>query len=196
MTTADVDAAIASFETWGRTVDNWVLICAAIVAIFLTAEVVFSVLHWRNENRLRPLRVQQAQFHETELGNLRKVAAEANAREKERLARLKLEVDMAWRVLNDGQRQEIIAALSPKPKLAYFIWVEGNPEAMSLMTQLADLFQKAHWHIGWAPRQFTDSFVANTLISGPDEEAVALVKSLFDKVGLIPAIGKPPAAAS
>ena len=52
----EVEVAIRGLESWGRTVDNWVLICAAFVAIFLAAEVIFSVAHWRNENKLRPLR--------------------------------------------------------------------------------------------------------------------------------------------
>jgi hypothetical protein len=41
----EIEAAISALEVWGRTVDNWVLICAAGVAIFLAAEVVFSVSH-------------------------------------------------------------------------------------------------------------------------------------------------------
>jgi hypothetical protein len=45
---AEVEAAIKVLEDLGRTVDNWVLICAAGVAIFLAAEVVFSVIHWRS----------------------------------------------------------------------------------------------------------------------------------------------------
>jgi len=75
----EVEVAIRALEGWSRTIDNWVLICAAGVAIFLAAEVVFSVVHWRNENRLRPLRVTQAQLHADELVRLNNDTARLSA---------------------------------------------------------------------------------------------------------------------
>ncbi len=84
---AEIEAAIKTLEGWSRTVDNWVLICAAGVAIFLAAEVVFSVIHWRTENKLRPLRVTQSQLHEDELVKLNndtvRLSAEAEAAKSE-----------------------------------------------------------------------------------------------------------------
>src|SRR6185503_5256245 len=75
-----VEAAISSSEGWGRTVDNWLLICVAGIAIFSAAAVVFSVSHWLNEKRLRPLKAQQAAFHTEELVKLRQSADESNYR--------------------------------------------------------------------------------------------------------------------
>jgi len=70
MDKAGVEAAINTLESWGRTIDNWVLIFAALVAICLTVEVVFSVAHWLNERQLRPLRTQLSQFNAKEIAEL------------------------------------------------------------------------------------------------------------------------------
>jgi hypothetical protein len=50
MSKEEVESAITALEALGRTEDNWVLIGAIGVALFIAVEVVFSVAHWRNEN--------------------------------------------------------------------------------------------------------------------------------------------------
>jgi len=87
----EVDSAITALEVWGRFEDNWVLICAAGVALFLALEVVFSVAHWRNERALRPLRTEQSRLHAIELAELGRTAEEA----KKETARLSAEADTA-----------------------------------------------------------------------------------------------------
>jgi hypothetical protein len=75
----ELDGAIGSLEALGRTIDNWVLVCAIVVAIFLAAEVIFSVAHWQNEVRVRPLRIAQAQLHADELAQLNNETARLRA---------------------------------------------------------------------------------------------------------------------
>jgi hypothetical protein len=70
MTKEEVDAAIAALEGWGRSLDTWVLICAAIFAIFLAAEAALGVAHWLNEGHLRPLRAEQARLQALEVARL------------------------------------------------------------------------------------------------------------------------------
>lgn len=77
---AEVEAAIEVLEAWGRTVDNWVLIFAAGVAISLAAEVVFSVAHWLNERQLRPLRIEQANLNTLEIAELNNETARLRAK--------------------------------------------------------------------------------------------------------------------
>jgi hypothetical protein len=91
MSKDEVDSAITALEAWGRFEDNWVLICAAGVALFLALEVIFSVAHWRNERTLRPLRAEQSRLHATELAELGRTAEEA----KKETARLSAEADAA-----------------------------------------------------------------------------------------------------
>src|SRR5580700_4461406 len=76
MTKEAVDAAVTSLEAWGRSVDNWVLIFAALVAVALTFEVIFSVLHWKNENTLRPLRAEQARLNALQIATLENETAQ------------------------------------------------------------------------------------------------------------------------
>src|ERR1700741_4211814 len=107
-----VEAAISSLEDWGRTVDNWLLICAAGVAIFLAAGVIFGVSHWLNEKRLRPLRAQQAAFHTEQLVKLGKIADEAqkraeNAEEHAAKAELTLTKTKAPRMLTAAEQLRI-----------------------------------------------------------------------------------------
>lgn len=87
----EVEAAINALEAWGRTIDFWIMVCAIGVAVFLSAEVIFSVAHWLNDKNLVPLRVQQFRLHEVELAQLG--AAAANAAKE--TAQLSLEAETA-----------------------------------------------------------------------------------------------------
>jgi hypothetical protein len=87
----EVDAAITALEATGRSIDNWVLICAVGVAISLGAEVVFSVAHWLNEKKLIPVRAEQVRLHTLELAGLSNSTAEA----KKETARLSVEAETA-----------------------------------------------------------------------------------------------------
>jgi hypothetical protein len=167
----EVEAAIGVLEAWGRTVDNWVLICAAIVAFSLAAEVIFSVLHWRNENKLRPLRTEQTRLHNLELVELGNVAeearretarlsaeaetarasiAEANARAAEASARaveaqLALEKFKAPRTLSLEQQAKIIGEMKQFSGTPFVLGVFIEPEAIALLTQVDEILIAAGW---------------------------------------------------
>lgn len=147
MDKVSVEAAITALEATGRTIDNWVLIFAAGVAICLTVEVVFSVAHWQNEKRLRSLRAELARIHTEELTNLKTVAEEAKARAKE--AELALEKFKAPRTLTPVQRDKIIESLKPFGKVQFDMAVDGA-EAIDFAILVAErVLAKANWQ--WVP---------------------------------------------
>ena len=143
MTKETVDAAIATLETWGRVVDNWVLICAAGVAIFLAAEVVFSVSHWLNERNLRPLRVLQSDFHAKELIALGKSADEA--KERAAKAELALEKFRAPRTLSRDEEAAITAEMKTFTRTPLVFGVFQEPEAFALLDQISRTLTQAGW---------------------------------------------------
>jgi hypothetical protein len=133
----ELDGAIGALEAWGRAVDNWMLICtggAAFAAIFLRG---FSIAHWGNENRLRPLRTAQAQAHEVELEKLRSDTADAQARaaeanqktEEERLARVKIEEYFAPRAILQDQGERIVEKVKPFAGTPFDVAVDPAVEA-------------------------------------------------------------------
>jgi hypothetical protein len=144
MTKEAVDAAIAALETWGRTVDNWVLICAAGVAVFLAAEVVFSVAHWINERNLRPLRVLQSNFHVKELITLGKSADEAKERAAQ--AELALEKYKAPRSISVELRNRIVEQMKQFAPQEYMGRVSaGSYDAWDLWREISLALELAGW---------------------------------------------------
>jgi hypothetical protein len=127
-----LEAAIGSLEAWGRTVDNWVLVFAAIVAIALTAEVVFSVLHWRNENSLRPLRTALATQNAREIAELNNETAQLRKQLEPR------KIDLAGFVkLLDG---------APKAPVE-IVFVRDDAECFQLAMQIRDALKAAKWEV-------------------------------------------------
>jgi hypothetical protein len=92
------------------------------VAICLMIESIFGVAHWRNENKLRPLRAEQARIHENELAAFAAVAADANSRAgrarrdaataNERAAALEKEAESARAAIADANARAIEAQLA------------------------------------------------------------------------------------
>jgi hypothetical protein len=137
VTKEEVDAAIAALESWGRSVDTWVLICAAVVAIFLAAEAAFGVAHWLNERQLRPLRAEQARLHELEIVGLNKQIAELNnetARLKKKMGPRSIDGDTFIKAL-EGKAKSPVEIMFPKE----------NPEAFMLANQIRELLRIAKW---------------------------------------------------
>ena len=142
-----IDAAIAALETWGRTVDNWVLIFGAGVAICLMVEIIFSVAHWRNENKLRPLRAEQARLHAVELAQLGAVADEAKARALE--AQVVLEKFKAPRRLTTEQKSSLTERMKPFSGTAFAMSAVGA-ESTDFATDIAESLMQAGWRwINW-----------------------------------------------
>lgn len=75
----EVEAAIRVLEKSISSIDSWLLILTAWVAIGVAGQAVFGVSHWLKERQLRPLRVTQAQLHENELAALRNDTARLTA---------------------------------------------------------------------------------------------------------------------
>jgi hypothetical protein len=160
---AEIEAAIANLEAWGRTVDNWVLICAAVVALSLTAEVVFSVMHWRNENRLRPIRTAQSQLHETELVTLQKDVE--TARQKN----LELEDAVSPRVLEQFQSSNKLKSFSGT---RYMLISPADTESRRTAGQVRVIMEQAGWVLydgEWPPSPtfFADGIMIRTALPLP-----------------------------
>ena len=83
MTKEEVDAAIVALEGSISSLDTWLWIATAIVAIGVIGEVIFGVRHLMLDNSLRELRRVETQIHEEELAQLTKDTADANARAQE-----------------------------------------------------------------------------------------------------------------
>jgi hypothetical protein len=62
----EVEAAISALETSIATLDTWVLVFAALVAIGVVGEAVLGVRHWMLDGRLRTVRHLESQLHENE----------------------------------------------------------------------------------------------------------------------------------
>jgi hypothetical protein len=119
-------------------------------------------------------------------------AAEANKKaEAERLERLKLEAQFAWRRIDDARQAEMVSELSRNPQSVFVIWITGDPEAMLLAWQLIAIFQKSHWRAGGEGRQYPDSIITNVVVMGGP--SASLVSALLARAGLSPGPGPLPA---
>jgi|ERR1039458_276901 hypothetical protein len=73
---ASADSAVSGVESAIRTLDTWVLVFAALVAIGVLGESILGIWHWVKDRELRPLRVTQAHLHENKLELLRNATAQ------------------------------------------------------------------------------------------------------------------------
>jgi len=144
MTKEEVDAAVAALESWGRSIDTWVLICAVFVALFLAAEAALGVTHWINEKHLRPLRESQANFREKELLALGKAADEA--KERAAKAELALKNFKEPRDLPEPKQRLIARELRHFSGTIFDTGAaEADPEYLSLLAQLINTLKLANW---------------------------------------------------
>jgi hypothetical protein len=133
-----IEAAINVLESWGRTIDNWVLIFAGLVAICLTVEVVFSVAHWLNEKQLRPLRAQLSQLNAKEIAELNNETA-------------KLRQQLAPRVLTADQQKHITESVKLFPGIVFDSGSLNDKEPLDLLEQIEPALIAAGWkEIDWA----------------------------------------------
>lgn len=189
----EVEAAIGALETWGRTIDFWVMICAIGVAIFLSGEVVLGVAHWLNDRNLAPLRVLQSQIHANELEQLAKDTAEANQKtEAEKVERLRLEAEIAPRRISYDQHEWIVLSLKNHPMKIILSRVQGDPEAAIFAGDIQRTFEDA----GITPELIPTAEPAwglriIPLKDWPDDDAITL--SVAFELGNIPSTIAEPA---
>jgi hypothetical protein len=165
MTKEAVEAAIAAVENSISTVDTWVLVFAALVAIGVVGEAVLGVRHWILDDRLHSLRVSQSQLHENELTALRNDTARlttqgdearaaiaganeraAEATQKAQEASLELAKFKAPRVLTEEQRGRIVDKLKQFSGTEYDIAIsDSEPEILSLVFAMELVLSTAGW---------------------------------------------------
>jgi len=134
MTKDEVLAAIDTIESSLSTIDFWLWVFGAIVAIGVVGEAALGIAHLLKDAKLHQLRAIESSIHETEITKLnnetvrlgteaetaRAAIAEATARaaeanriaEGERLARVKIEAGLASRRLTDEQITKLASAFS------------------------------------------------------------------------------------
>jgi hypothetical protein len=140
---AELDTAIAALEGSLSTINTWLLIFSAVVAIGVGGEAFFGVAAWMKDRQLRPLRAMQVQLHETELSEQRRMTAEAIERANE--ASLELAKFKAPRTLNEQQMQSMIRTMAQFA--GQHISVGAIPfsfESASLADQIVRALKEAH----------------------------------------------------
>jgi hypothetical protein len=149
MTKAEVMEAIASLEDFISRLDTWVLIFAGLVAVGVVGEAVLGVWHWKLDGRMRDLRHTESQIHETELGQLTKDTAAANARAKE--AELALEQFKAPRTISPEQQSKLVSELKLFAGTEFDASTSvENTEQLRLLVSLTEILSKAGWkQIDW-----------------------------------------------
>lgn len=136
----EVDAAIATLERAISTIDTWILVLSALVAIGIAGELFFGVSHWLKDRELRPLRTLQAQLNDAEIAQLSNDAAQANLE----LAKLK-----GPRNLTPEAQVRIVEKLKPlggKP-FCVGILIGGLEPGSALPNQLIATLTSAGWHL-------------------------------------------------
>jgi hypothetical protein len=156
---------------------NWALLFALLVGLVATFAVVVSS------------NVKEGYFKLAIADANTRASDAAATAESEKIARIKLEAQFAWRRIDDEQKKVMISELSKSPQSVFIIWVTGDPEAMLLAWQLINIFQKSNWHAGGEGRQYPDSIVTNLVVGG---HGAAAVLPLLAGVGLSPAEGTMP----
>lgn len=151
-----VEAAIGALEGSIRSIDTWVLIFAAVVAIGLTLEVVFSVAHWLKDRQLPPLRLELARLNAIEFTALTERAANAEkgaslAKSEAANAQLALEKFKAPRELSAENRVALIERMSAFSGTIFDAGITApDPEYILLIRDVIGALKKAGWiFVGW-----------------------------------------------
>jgi hypothetical protein len=98
--------------------------------------------------------------------------AEANARAEEaQLETEKIKKSVSWRVIPPDSALELEKVLSAKPGAVNLRFVDGDPEALYLATQISQILTKAHWQIATGAVKFSNAIVFG--ISLPDASGAA-----------------------
>lgn len=133
MTKEAIEAGIAALESSISTVETWVLIFAALVAIGVVGEAVLGVRHWILDGRLHALRADQSALHEKQLADADKKVAE-------------LQQQQAPRRLTNAQKQTLIAALAPhKGQKITLLTILGDGEAKRFLEDFIAVLDAAGW---------------------------------------------------
>jgi len=159
----------------------------AAVAFGVTAEAILTFSHVRKSRQLEAMQ-------ELEIATIKRDAAEANRlTEQDRLARVRIEERLAFRLIADSDRQDIIEILKRFAHAGRMVDIVKDPddaEVSGLARQLFGVLTDS----GWKPKMLTDapieSFsgiaveVARNNSAGNLEAGNTLV-SAFSKAGLI-----------
>jgi hypothetical protein len=168
-----------------ETLDTLLWVATLVVAIGVVGEAAFGIRHILLSKRLRRLQHTEDQKHEEALERLHKDAeglrlqiAQANERaannereatvlqklaEDERLARVKIEEKLAYRHLNDEQREHVWAKLEAFAGQKVNLFALGSdPERLAIGSDIASALHRG----GWIIYGFAETMANRPLLSG------------------------------
>jgi hypothetical protein len=97
------------------------------------------------DERIATAQQRAEEAHERAANAELKAAQASLIAEQERIKRLELENQFAWRRLSFEQQLKIKVKLSSIPVGKFFVWVSPDPEAMQLMKSISGLMTLAGW---------------------------------------------------
>ena len=148
MTENEVASNIADLEGSIATLDIWLWIFGAFVAIGVVGETVFGITHLMKDATLRRLRQVEAQLHDKEVGYLHKTTEELRGRNLTLESEvLKLQAAASWREFSQEGHDKLVSLMKgvphPPGSSLFFDSVVGNPEAKRYGSLLAKALSDA-----------------------------------------------------
>ncbi len=115
--------------------------------------------------------------------------AEANARakeadeitERERLARLRIEAELAWRTISPEQSKELEKILATNQNSVNIEYLFNDPESQYFSEQLASIFMKAKWKVGLTGLNgvFPGELIFGLRVPDPSSSLVFFIRNAF-----------------
>ncbi len=140
-----------SFETAVRLYDvaNIFLIVTLVVGVISTAIVVWMG-NVKEGYLRRDLATTNAQVEEAKAASSAANARAAELEKEAALARLETErikEAVAWRLIPSESASELVKVLSANPGSVNLRYMDGDPEALFLATQISEILNKSNWKI-------------------------------------------------
>ncbi len=161
----------------------WLLIFGVLVVIGVAGESFFGIRTWWNNRKLQQVSEQIDQYRQSQIAEALRKAAEANQiAEQERLARVKIQQQLADRTISGAQRDKLQAIL--KTRHGQHATVESlvseGREALAYALKITAVFRDAGWNTT-PPREqsFMTTPLSGILISTQQD---AVSKELGDFV--------------
>lgn len=149
------------------TIANWTLLVSLLGGVLSTFVIVKTTdvkeEHWAEDRRKSNERIAdlgtQGDQARAELGTAKADIAKANAeiaQANERAATARLETErlkrtVSWRLLSAEHTSKLTAVLSTRKGRVNLRYTDGDPEAITLASQFADIFAKVEWQVAHAP---------------------------------------------